>query len=172
MPMSSPTNLFFWARDWTGVTSGGNQTPEWWFWKYFGTVDLSDAQQDANGNSLLFDFTNDIVPNAFIFQGCKWRTIMSAPLQRAVQLNVTGYPYYIAVLVDDTNFNDAVWNPYSSPKMAVNLWPQGWHDVWIGVRGHADAASAAVWQWKRLKLDYTPPTSDRHQSDCHGVTSR
>jgi len=74
-----------------------------------------------------------------------------------VQLNVTGLPYYVAVLVDDTNFNDAVWSTYSSPNVAVNLWPQGWHDIWIGLRGHADDASAAVWKWKRLKLDYTLP---------------
>ena len=158
MPMSSPTNLFFWARDWTGVTSGGNQTPEWWFWKYFGTVDLSDTHQDADGNSLLFDYTNDIVPNVFSFSGVQVADNYVSATPSPVQLDVTGYPYYVAVLVDDPNFNDAVWNPYSSPTMAVNLWPQGWHDVWIGVRGHADAASAAVWQWQRLKLDYTPPT--------------
>jgi hypothetical protein len=31
---SDRDNLFLWARDWTGITSNGNQTPEWWFYYY------------------------------------------------------------------------------------------------------------------------------------------
>ena len=29
-------DLFLRAKDWTGVTYNGNQTPDWWFWEYFG----------------------------------------------------------------------------------------------------------------------------------------
>ena len=140
-----------------GCNGGGNQTPDWWFCLYFGTVDLSDTNQDANGNSLLSDYTNNVIPATFSFSGVQVANNYVNATPTAVQLNVTGLPYYVAVLVDDTNFNDAVWNTYSSPNMALNLWPQGWHDIWIGLRGHADDASAAVWKWKRLKLDYTPP---------------
>jgi hypothetical protein len=153
-----PSTFFVWARDWTGVTSGGNQTPDWWFWEYFGTVALSDANQDANGNSLLSDYTNNVVPAIFTFSGVQVANNYVNATPTPAQLEVTGYPYYVSVLVDDANFNDAVWNTYSSPNVAVNLWPQGWHDVWIGLRGHADDASAAIWQYKRLKLDYTPPS--------------
>lgn len=68
MPFTIPVldrtdSLFVWARDWTGVTSGGNRTPEWWFWKYYGTVNLSDSSLDANGNTLLNDYTNNMAPN-------------------------------------------------------------------------------------------------------------
>jgi hypothetical protein len=153
-----PATFFVWARDWTGVTSGGNQTPDWWFWEYFGTVALSDANQDANGNSLLSDYTNNVVPAIFTFSGVQVANNYVNATPTPAQLEITGYPYYVSVLVDDANFNDAVWNTYSSPNVAVNLWPQGWHDVWIGLRGHADDASAAIWQYKRLKLDYTPPS--------------
>ncbi|MGD0814627.1 MAG: hypothetical protein ABSA83_13555 [Verrucomicrobiota bacterium] len=59
-------NLFVWARDWTGITSNGNETPEWWFWEYFGTVDLSDTNLDVNGvQTLLFDYTNHINPTNY-----------------------------------------------------------------------------------------------------------
>jgi hypothetical protein len=55
--------LFLWARDWTNITSYGNQTKEWWLYKYFGTVNLSDSNLDVNGiNTLLYDFTNGINP--------------------------------------------------------------------------------------------------------------
>ena len=37
LPMSSPTNLFVWARDWTGVDSDGDGVPDWWDWLYFDT---------------------------------------------------------------------------------------------------------------------------------------
>lgn len=76
-----------------------------------------------------------------------------------LQLSVAGYPYYVATLIDDNNFADAVWTNYTTANLTINLGTvQGWHDVWIGVRGHADDPSAAVWQWQRLKLDLTPPT--------------
>jgi hypothetical protein len=158
VPESGRTNLFIWAQDWTGVTENGNITPDWWFYYYFGTVNLSDASLDANSNSLLSDFTNNVAPAVFTFSGVQVANNYVNATPTTMQLNVTGSPYYLAVLVDDTNFNDAVWTNYTSPNVTVNLWPQGWHDVWIGLRGHADAASAAVWQWQRLKLDYTPPS--------------
>ena len=150
-------NFFVWARDWTGVTSGGNQTPEWWFWQNYGTVDLSDTNQDANGNSLLSDYTNNVVPDTFTFSEVQVTNNYVSTTPTTVKLNVTGSPYYIAVLVDSDNFSNAVWNTYTSPNLSVSLWPQGWHDIWIGLRGHADDPTNAVWQWRRLKLDYTSP---------------
>ena len=64
VPVLDRTNsLFFFARDWTGVTSNGNQTPEWWFWMYFGTVDLLDSNTDVNGRTLVSDYTNGIDPD-------------------------------------------------------------------------------------------------------------
>jgi hypothetical protein len=48
VPVLDRTNaLFIWARDWTGITENGNTTPDWWFWEYFGTLDLSDTNLDS-----------------------------------------------------------------------------------------------------------------------------
>jgi len=79
IPMLDRTDaLFIWARDWTGITSNGNETPEWWFWKYFGTVDLSDTNVDIGGiNTLLYDYQNGIAP-VYSFQ------IITAPLSQDV----------------------------------------------------------------------------------------
>jgi len=55
VPQSGRTNLFLWARDWTGVTGNGNATPDWWFWEYFGTTVLSGTNLDSpasNGTGL------------------------------------------------------------------------------------------------------------------------
>ncbi len=50
--------LFIRAADWTGVTENGNTVPDWWFWKYFGTVALSDTNLDTVGNTLLTGSSN------------------------------------------------------------------------------------------------------------------
>jgi hypothetical protein len=150
------TNLFLWARDWTGVTSHGNTTPEWWFWKYFSMVDLSDTNLDSDGSTLLYDYQNGLDPNVIQFSLSvtnQYINNMSAP----VQLNVTkGVPSYFAVLVDDTNFTDATWNTYTSSNITVYLGlVQGWHDVWVGLRGLPSNA-AQTWQWKHLNLTLPP----------------
>ncbi|MEI7807538.1 MAG: hypothetical protein WCJ07_03525, partial [Verrucomicrobiota bacterium] len=151
--------LFFRAQDWTGVTGSGNITPDWWLWQYFGTTALSDTNLDANGNTLLSDFTNNITPTVFKYTGLVVPNNYVSSSQPTVQLDVAGAPYYIATLVDDSNFSNAVWNAYSGSTVTVNLGSvQGWHEVWIGLRGHADDPKSAVWQLKRLKLDWTPPT--------------
>ena len=151
-------DLFFRAQDWTGVTENGNTTPDWWFWEYFGTTALSDTNLDLDGNTLGYDYTNNLVPHTFNFSGIQVTNNYVSSSSTPVQLNVTGFPYYVAVLVDDANFDDAVWNTYTTSNLTVNLGlTEGWHDVWIGLRGHADVATNAVWQWKQLKLDYAPP---------------
>ena len=151
--------LFFRAQDWTGVTGSGNITPDWWLWKYFGTTSLSDTNLDANGNTLLSDYTNHVTPTVFKYTGLVVPNNYVSSSQPTVQLDVVGAPYYIATLIDDGNFSNAVWNAYSGSSVTVNLGTsQGWHDVWIGLRGHADDPASAVWQLKRLKLDWTPPS--------------
>jgi len=151
--------LFFRAKDWTGVTENGNTTPDWWLWQYFGTTALSDTNLDAAGNTLVSDYTNNLAPAVFSYTGVEVANNNVNASAVPVQLDVAGNPYYVAVLVDDTNYNNAVWNTYSSANVTVNLGStEGWHDVWIGLRGHADAPNAAVWQWQRLKLTFTPPS--------------
>jgi hypothetical protein len=151
-------NLFLRAEDWTGVDSNGDGIPDWWIWMYFGNLTETATNLDANGNTLGYDYTNHVTPVLFQFYGISVTNNYVNTLTPSVQLQVTGSPYYVATLVDDTNFNDAVWNDYTSSNVTVNLgFTQGWHDVWIGLHGHGDSPANAVWQWQRLNLDYTPP---------------
>jgi len=82
---------------------------------------------------------------------------ISSPLL-PIQLCVTsGVPREIAVLIDSTNFTAADWATYSSSNITVNPGPaEGWHEIWIGLRGGTET-SPQVWRWTKCKLDQTPP---------------
>ncbi len=152
--------LFVRAMDWTGVDSDGDGVPDWWSWRYWGTTNLTDPNLDYSGNGLTFaqDYSNNITPTVFKYTGLEVSNNYVSTTTPAVQLDVAGNPYYVATLIDDNNFSNAVWNIYSGSTMTVNLGSvQGWHEVWIGLRAHADDPTSAVWQRKRLKLDWTPP---------------
>lgn len=115
------------------------------------SVNFSPAQSYAYGTPT--------DPNVIQFRSIQVTNNYARSSPFRAQLTVSGAPYYIAIVVDDANHAaDAVWKLYTSSSISVNLGStEGWHDVWIGLRGHADDASAAVWQHKRLKLDTTPP---------------
>jgi hypothetical protein len=153
------TNLFIWAKDWTGVTENGNTTPDWWFYEYFGTTALSDTNLDSQGyDTLLYDFQNNIDPNPIGFTLAPTNTSFGSS-GAWVQLNVyQGIPSYVAVAVDDTNYlDDASWQSFGGTNVRVNLGgTEGWHSVWIGLRGRVPSETP-VWKWIRLKLDLTPP---------------
>jgi alpha-tubulin suppressor-like RCC1 family protein len=90
--------LFIWARDWTGVTSNGNETPEWWFWKYFGTLTLADTNLDSQGNTLLHDYQNGIdpddhagiLPRLTIVCGCNQCGLTNSWLAVPLMVRLTG----------------------------------------------------------------------------------
>jgi hypothetical protein len=152
------TNLFLWARDWTGVTSGGNQTPEWWFWKYFGTVNLSDANLDSQGNTLLSDYTNGFDPNVIQFTMSATNSTVNQSTV-AVQVNVlAGVPSYYAALVNDANPADANWQAYMGTNITVNLGStDGVYSVSVGLRGLPPSAQQ-TWQTGQLTRDTVAPT--------------
>ncbi len=138
-----------------GVDTNG--LPYWWEGLYFGQVGLDpNSDPDDDGYDLLYDYTNEIDPDVIQFN-IQFTNLCCNVNPVPAQLAVVGVPYYIAILVDDTNFNDAVWSTYTSSNITVNLGSQGWHEVGVGIRGHADSPGAAVWQWQRLKLDTQGP---------------
>ena len=153
------TNLFLWARDWTGVTSGGNQTPEWWFWKYFGMVNLSDANLDSGGvNTLLYDYANNLDPNIISFT--MWAPNGSVNQNTApIQVNVlAGVPSYFAVLVNDANLADANWQAYTGTNITANLGStDGVYSVSVGLRGLPPSAQQ-TWHTVQLTRDTVAPT--------------
>jgi hypothetical protein len=157
VPTSDRPSLFLWATDWTGVTSNGNQTPDWWFYYWFGTTSLSDTNVDGGGVPLHDDYQSGADPNviAFTIRTTNFyvtSSVVSTPVGIA-----GGVPFYFAVLVDDTNLADANWFPYTSSTLTVNLGlREGWHDVWIGLRGRPAVATAS-WRYERLNLSLSPP---------------
>lgn len=156
LPALNRQTLFLHAKDWTGVTHGGNVTPDWWFWYYFGTTALSDSNLDSQGNTLSSDYQNGTDPNIINFNISTANNYVNgaAPLQLTIS---SGSPSYIAVSIDDSNYlANANWQPFSSYNQFVNLGNEGWHNVWIGLRGLPPAATQ-TWQYKHLKYDHTPP---------------
>ncbi len=143
MPFTVPTAgrnpLFLWARDWTYITSNGNTTPDWWFYEYFGTANLSDSDRDSQNNTLLFDYTYNIDPNiinfSLQFTNIYWNSNASGSF--SIQ---EGKPFYEAIMVDDTNYiADAVWQTYTESNFTVNLGSsQGWHSSldWLARKSH------------------------------------
>lgn len=149
-------NLFFFARDWTGITSGGNTTPEWWFWNYFGTTNLSDSDLDGVGNTLSFDYQNGFDPNVIYF-GLNVTNRYANSGGAAIQISVSfGVPYYMSTLVDSPNYSAAHWVPFNS-NLVVNLGSvEGWHTVWVGLKGLAPNGQQ-TWNQTELKLVLNPP---------------
>jgi hypothetical protein len=161
---SRTSTLFLRAMDWTGITSNGNTTPDWWFYNFHGatalsgTTALSDTNLDSQGNTLLYDYQNGLDPNVISFSLAVTNLYINS-MTAPVQLNISaGTPSYYAVSVDDMNYAaDASWQPYAGSNIAVYLGlTEGWHDVWIGLKGLPSNATQ-TWQYKRLKYDVTPP---------------
>jgi len=91
VPLGSRTNgLFFYARDWTGITENGNRIPEWWFWYYFQDAALSDTNLDAYGNTLLYDYQSSLAPTFVAIAPSV--TQGYAPLTVNFTLNLAGLP--------------------------------------------------------------------------------
>ncbi len=157
VPELDQTNLFIWARDWTGITSNGNETPEWWFYYWFGTVDLSDTNLDSSGNTLLSDYTNSTAPpNAISFTVRLGNQYFNTANASGSYLVMSGIPSSEAVLVNDTNFNAAVWQPYDG-NIAMNLGPtDGVYQVWLGLKGFATNAPP-TWIGTTVYLDRSAP---------------
>lgn len=150
--------LFIRAADWTGVTENGNTTPDWWFWKYFGTLTLWDTNWDSQGNTLLYDYTNGFDPNVISFSISVTNDDVNDH-QVPVQLNISrGVPGYISI-VDSPNFIPSTgwWSSYPGSNIVINLSSlEGQHQIWIGLRGLPPDATQ-TWREMTVTLDTTPP---------------
>ena len=148
-------DLFLRAMDWTGITSNGNQTPDWWFWEYFGTTALSDTNLDSQGNTLLSDYQNGTDPNVIAFSIEAANDFVNTTLPN-MQLAITaGTPSYYAVLVNDGATTN--WLPFVSTNLMVNLGStDGVYNVAVGLRG-LPAAATQTWDYYSFTLDRVPP---------------
>lgn len=132
--------------------------PDWWEYYWFGNYSESGTNLDANGNTLLYDYTYGLDPNVIFFTLSVTNFYVNhtnAPVQ--VSLN-GGIPAYYAVLVNDINQADATWQPYTSSNLTAGLGPtNGSYQVWIGLKGVATNATQ-TWEETTLTLDTAPPT--------------
>ncbi len=151
-------NLFLYAEDWTGVTENGNLTPCWWFWEFFGTINLSDTTLDSLGNTLHYDYTHGLDPN-IIFFSLQFQNYENNANPVYGNINVQGgEPFYEAVLVNDTNQADAVWQPYTSTNLAVNLNSgNGLYTIYVGLRG-SQTNEQQTWIEEQVLLEASTPT--------------
>jgi hypothetical protein len=162
MPFNFPTfgrqDLFLRAEDWTGVTENGNTTPDWWFWLYYGTTALSDTNLDSTGNhTLLHDYTNGIDPNPISFAFLFPNQFVSTNRVSGFATVLSGVPSYLAVLVNDTNQTDAVWQPYTSSNIVATLGStNGNYNVYVGLRGLPPDATQ-TWQRATVTLYAAAP---------------
>ena len=84
-------------------------------------------------------------------QGCVNTNIVTGSVQV-----LGGYPTFMAVLVNDTNFDNAFWVPLTN-LFSVDLGASdGPKDVWVGLAGPLPDIQP-VWQSAQLVLDQTPP---------------
>jgi len=138
--------------------------PDSWEYYWFGNYSHTGSELDVAGNSILSDYenyashtaTND--PNIIQFSidvANNYVTTGSPTLGMNVSI---GTPAYYSVLVDSTNFAGASWTSYTASNLTASTGStQGWHEIWVGLKGPAPGATI-TWQWKRLKLDSTLPS--------------
>jgi hypothetical protein len=141
------------------VDANGDGYPDLanWQMNYFGHLGLDpNAMPYGNSITLLQDYQsgNDL---SLIDFSLSVSNLNVSTSQTPLSLSVAqGIPYYMAVLIDSTNFDAASWQSFSLSRL-VNLGAlEGWHDIWIGLRA-LPQSSASAWRWTRLKLDLTPP---------------
>ncbi len=161
MPFTVPTlerqNLFVRAEDWTGVDSDGDGIPDWWIWKYFGDLSENATNLDSQGNTLLDDYQNVVDPNVIQFS-LPFTNYYVNTLNVPVQLNISGgVPSYMAVLINDMNQDDAVWQPYTSSNIVVTLGStNGAYGIFVGLRGLPPDATQ-TWRWASATLYFVAP---------------
>jgi len=114
---------------------------------------------DGNGASSAGDLNNRLVLERDIINFTTSASsfhIKQSQAQLVIRV-LEGIPVKMAVLIDTTNFAGATWGSFI-PNPVVNVGStEGWHTVWIGLRGLL-ATSPQAWDRTRIKLDTTPPT--------------
>lgn len=134
-----------------------NGIPDYWEIEFFG--DLSQSASSHYGGtriSILDAWLDGADPNqiTFSFWFPQPRVNVNSATGSVAVLN--GVPSYMAVLVNNTNFAAAVWQPYSSNFVATLGTNDGAYDVWLGLRGRAPI-SQATWMDATVTRDTVPP---------------
>ena len=148
---------------WTGIPDyladfNGDGSLETWQRVFYGQTGLNPNTIDAQGNTLLADYQNAIANDLILFSLTATNDYVGTTSSAVQMTLLMGKPGNIAISVDDPNYaTDTVWHSYTGTNAGVTLpSTQGWHQVWIGLKGPASDAPI-TWQGQRLKLDTIPP---------------
>jgi len=141
-----------------GADVDGDGLYDGWEWKHFGTLEqTAGGDYDGDGINNGLEYTNSTDPNSIYFSVTAAREFVNTNSAALRITMIYGVPSAMAILLDSTNFAASTWTGYAT-NPSVNLGSvEGWHQVWIGLRGHV-ADSQPVWRSTRIKLDLTAPS--------------
>jgi len=129
-----------------------------WEMNYFDMINLNPSTLDSGGiNTLGYDYANSLDPNVIYFTLSTTNNYVNTT-SVSMQLNITGgVPSYYAVLVNDTNWDDATWQTYAGTNINVSIGSDdGVYVVSVGLRGLPDNATP-TWENYSVTLDTVPP---------------
>ncbi|NOS70228.1 MAG: hypothetical protein HOP33_09885 [Verrucomicrobia bacterium] len=154
---NQPTNQMFYVLTIPGADRDNDGMYDGWEWKHFGTLaQTAGGDYDGDGISNENEYLNGSDPNSLWFSISLTNRFIKNAVENFPLTITEGVPFRMSVLMDNTNFAGATRLPYTpSPPVSIGT-NEGWHQVWIGLRGRADA-SEPVWQRARVKYDVTPP---------------
>jgi hypothetical protein len=123
---------------------------------WFGSLNQFASDLDANGNALLYDYQDGIDPNIINFTVRLGNQNFNTTNATGTFLVLEGLPGYETVLVNDTNLNDAAWQPYDG-NIYLNLGPtDGVYQVWFGLKGLTTNAQP-TWMGTDVTLNRSKP---------------
>ena len=131
--------------------------PDWWEWKWFGGYTNSGiSDYDGDGVSNGDEYANHTDPNEIGFTMRLGNQHFNTTNATGTFLVLSGVPSYAAVLVNATNLNNAVWQPYDG-IVRMNLGAtDGVYQVWLGLKGRAED-SKPTWIGTAVTLTRTLP---------------
>ena len=132
------STLWFGVPDYLADTGGAGELANWEFvnYGYYGLDPNAYYLGNSANPSNLQQYQNVPDPNVIQFSLIttnRFITSNSAP----AQLQITeGTPYYLAVLVNSTNFFNPSWQTYAGTNLAIPLGASNAdYVVWVGLRG-------------------------------------
>lgn len=137
--------------------ANGNGLPDSWETNYFGNLNQYASELDPLGNTLLYDYTNGVDLSATVhFNARLGNQNFNTTTPTGSYVILSGVPGYEAVLVNDTNLDDAVWQPYDG-NISLSLGStDGVYQVWIGLNPLA-AGSQPTWIGTQVTLNRSIP---------------
>jgi hypothetical protein len=129
-----------------------------WELQYFGNIGMDvNSDYDGDGNTLLYDYENGPDPNVIGFSLQFTNSYFNTNIANGAVTILSGVPSYEAILINDTNLADAVWQSYTSTNVVVTLpSTNGTYNVSVGLRGLPTNA-VQTWLETQLTLNTVAP---------------